>query len=56
MTLPQNKMLSQIESLRKQLNKQVEGNNVCRDNRTLELSRKLDKLIFHYTEKYLKQP
>ena len=55
--LPKNKMLSQIESLREQLNKQVdEDNNICKNHRTLELSRKLDRLILHYTEKYLKNP
>lgn len=53
--LPKNKMLFQIENLREQLNNQVDDDhNICKNERTLELSRKLDKLIFHYTEKYLK--
>ena len=56
MTLPEKKMLSQIENLREQLNNQIDiNNNICKSRRTLELSRELDGLIFHYTEKYLKQ-
>jgi hypothetical protein len=57
MTLPKKKLLSQIENLREQLNKQVDANNnIYRNVHTLELSRELDRLIFHYTEKYLKNP
>ncbi len=55
MTIPQKKLLSQIENLREQLNKQIDANNnIYKTDNTLEISRKLDKLIFHYTEKYLK--
>ncbi len=55
MTLPQKKLLSQIENLREQLNKQIDANNnIFKTDNTLEISRKLDKLILHYTEKYLK--
>ncbi len=56
MTLPERKLLSQIENLREQLNNQVNNdNNICKSRLTLELSRELDGLIFRYTENYLKK-
>ncbi len=55
MTMPQKKLLSRIQNLREQLNKQVDENNqIILDSRTLELSRELDKLINRYTKKYFK--
>ncbi|MEW5921874.1 MAG: aspartyl-phosphate phosphatase Spo0E family protein [Bacillota bacterium] len=57
MTLPQKKMLSRIQILREQLNKQVDGDyNIRLNSRTLELSRELDKLIYRYMKKYLQSP
>lgn len=50
--LPKHKMLSQIEILREQLNKHVEGNSVCKDSHTIALSKKLDRLILWYTKQY----
>lgn len=56
MTLTQEKMLSRIQALREQLNNQIDENyQVLLNNRTLKMSRELDKLIYSYMKKYCKQ-